>query len=79
MDWDKGKAVLWLLDKYDTDNAVSIYIGDSLTDEDAFKALKGKGITVRVGKSNRSLADCYVHQQAEVITLLREIIPGKKN
>jgi trehalose-phosphatase len=77
IDWDKGKAVLWLLDKYGVNDAdaVSIYIGDSLTDEYAFKALKGKGITVRVGKSERSLADCYVHHQGEVTALLREIMP----
>jgi trehalose-phosphatase len=76
IDWDKGKAVLWLLDKYRDRNkkVVPVYIGDSLTDEDAFKVLKDTGITVKVGKSTRSLANCYVHHQGEVVRLLKELV-----
>jgi trehalose-phosphatase len=81
IDWDKGKAVLWFLDQYkdlDVGNAVPVYIGDSLTDEDAFRVLKNNGITVRVGKSERSLADCYIYRQSEVTALLREIVSGRE-
>ena len=52
MDWDKGKAVLWLLDTLGLNNPeiTPIYIGDDLTDEDAFAALKGRGIGLLVSE-----------------------------
>lgn len=53
LDWDKGKALLWLLDGLDwkEHNYYPIYIGDDLTDEDAFRALTdiGTGIVVEEG------------------------------
>ncbi|QDG50287.1 trehalose-phosphatase [Persicimonas caeni] len=50
IDWDKGKAVDWLLDKLGLagDDVVPMYIGDDVTDEDAFRALEGRGITLAV-------------------------------
>jgi alpha,alpha-trehalase len=50
IEWHKGKALLWLLDQLELDNAdvVPFYLGDDVTDEDAFKALKHKGIGVVV-------------------------------
>src|SRR5215471_14224811 len=43
VDWDKGKAVLYLLKALhlDRDDVVPIYLGDDITDEDAFSALAG--------------------------------------
>jgi trehalose 6-phosphate phosphatase len=51
LDWNKGKAVLHLLDALDLDHEdiVALYLGDDITDEHAFEALKGKGIGVFVG------------------------------
>ena len=53
IDWDKGKAVEFLLQSLglsDSDNVIPIYIGDDRTDEDAFKVLRerncGYGILV---------------------------------
>lgn len=50
LNWDKGKAILWLLEKLNLKqtNSLPIYIGDDATDEDAFLALKkiGMGIIV---------------------------------
>lgn len=43
IDWNKGKAVEFLLDSLglaDSDNVLPIYIGDDRTDEDAFKVHK---------------------------------------
>jgi trehalose 6-phosphate phosphatase len=43
VDWDKGRAVQYLRHALGVDGAefVSLYLGDDITDEDAFKALKG--------------------------------------
>jgi alpha,alpha-trehalase len=51
IDWDKGRAVLWLLEALalDRPDVVPIYVGDDETDEDAFRAIAGRGIGIRVG------------------------------
>lgn len=46
--WDKGCAVLALLDALGLADAVPVYIGDDETDEDAFRALAGRGMGIRV-------------------------------
>lgn len=47
-DWDKGKAVCWIQQHLNDGKALPIYLGDDLTDEDAFRVLPD-GITVKVG------------------------------
>ncbi|HEY0832559.1 MAG TPA: trehalose-phosphatase [Azospirillum sp.] len=46
--WDKGRAVLALIDALGLRDAVPLYLGDDETDEDAFRALEGRGVGVRV-------------------------------
>ncbi|MGH4026748.1 MAG: trehalose-phosphatase, partial [Pseudonocardiaceae bacterium] len=50
IDWDKGKAVLHLLHALglDSGDVVAVYLGDDITDEDAFRALAGRGIGILV-------------------------------
>ncbi len=54
VDWDKGKAVLHLLHALglDGDDVMPVYLGDDLTDEDAFAALAGRGIGVLVADAD---------------------------
>jgi len=73
VDWNKGKAVQWLLRKGEH-FAFPVYIGDDRTDEDAFKLLKKSGLTVFVGKSQKSNAEYFVKDTAEVLKFLRLII-----
>lgn len=78
--WDKGKAVLWLLKKQksimgkDKKNSISIYIGDDTTDEDAFRALGNKGITVFVGRPKRTRARFRLRGASEVAVFLRSVL-----
>jgi trehalose 6-phosphate phosphatase len=50
IEWNKGKAVLFLLETLGLahDGIVPIYLGDDVTDEDAFRALSGPGLGVLV-------------------------------
>ena len=54
-------------------DVVPLYIGDDVTDEDAFKAFENKGITVRVGESAGSRAKYYLKNTEEVFMLLKDI------
>lgn len=49
LDWNKGTAVLHLIDVEGLGDRHPVYIGDDITDEDAFLALKGRGFGIMVG------------------------------
>jgi alpha,alpha-trehalase len=49
VDWDKGTTLAWIRDQVDASGALlPIYIGDDLTDEDAFDAVTFDGIAIVV-------------------------------
>jgi len=50
IDWHKGKALEWLMEALDLDGSdvLPVYIGDDITDEDAFRVLQGCGVGVVV-------------------------------
>lgn len=49
VDWDKGRTVNWILAQIDgADLQLPIYLGDDLTDEDAFDAIRQKGVGIAV-------------------------------
>ena len=74
IEWNKGRAVLWLLKKLGKGSKVlPIYIGDDRTDEDAFLALKNLGLTIRVGKSKKTHAQHCVKNVNEVYMFLESI------
>lgn len=61
LDWNKGKAVLWLLEALDLKrpDVIPFFIGDDITDEDAFSALRGIGIGILVRDAPRPTAAEY--------------------
>jgi trehalose-phosphatase len=76
IDWDKGKAVLWLLEALGlkSENVRPIYIGDDTTDEDAFRALENRGIGIVVSEQSQPTAATYaLRDPHEVEQLLREL------
>jgi trehalose-phosphatase len=76
IDWDKGKAVLWLLEKLglDRSNACPIYIGDDRTDEDAFRALEQRGVGILVSEKPKPTAASYsLKDPSEVERFLSEL------
>lgn len=77
VDWNKGRAVDWLLERLGLgpETVLPIYIGDDLTDEDAFRSLAGTGITIGVGEEDRpTAADYSVATVADVRRFLEFLI-----
>lgn len=56
VDWDKGCAVLWLLEELGLSHAHPIHIGDDLTDETVFTAIAETGTGIFVGSDDRETA-----------------------
>src|SRR6266702_419109 len=76
IEWDKGKAVLWLLEALalERENVRPIYIGDDSTDEDAFRALKERGVGILVSEQPQPTAAIYsLKNPAEVEGFLRAL------
>jgi len=73
--WNKGIAVLWLLDR--EAKAFPVYVGDDLTDEDAFQALRNRGVTIFVGKPKTTKARFYLKDTGEVEKFLELILKDK--
>ncbi|MGH6923741.1 MAG: trehalose-phosphatase [Propylenella sp.] len=74
--WDKGKAVLWLLSALKEDGAETLpfYLGDDLTDEDAFRALRDRGVTIFVGSPARTAARYQLADPKEVAHFLKTLM-----
>lgn len=77
--WTKGTMVRWLLARqmglHPEERILPVYVGDDLTDEDAFLAMGGQGITVVVGSSNLlSRARYRVASPAAVLRFLRRLL-----
>jgi trehalose-phosphatase len=52
----------------------AIYLGDDSTDEDAFKAMRGRGWAVLVGAPRISYAQYYLKDPGEVLKFLRLLV-----
>jgi len=88
VDWHKGTAVLALLDALSPDarGLMPIYIGDDETDEDAFAAIKGRGLGVLVStapapatRADYRLRDPgEVRQFIEALTEMVRAAPGSE-
>ena len=71
IDWDKGRAVRWLLDAMGRELSSALFIGDDLTDETAFRALAGRGLGIVVSETDRpTAADLRLANPAEVREML---------
>jgi trehalose-phosphatase len=85
--WDKGHAVSWLTEALQLDHAgvLVMYLGDDVTDEDAFQVLANQenGIGIRVGDANAdtcasyTLGDCG--EVEEFLRSLLRILQTKKD
>jgi trehalose 6-phosphate phosphatase len=73
VNWDKGKAARWILEGSGYPNALPVYLGDDVTDEDAFRAL-ATGITVRIGRRAETFARYRMDSQLGVREFLAWLV-----
>jgi trehalose-phosphatase len=58
IDWNKGKALVWLLQALgldEMDDVFTIYIGDDTTDEDAFDVFRDKDTRKGASRTRKGL------------------------
>lgn len=85
LDWHKGKAVLWLMEELDMNkpDIIPLYIGDDITDEDAFATLQGQGIGILVGEHDDKTAATFrledVNEVQSFLDSLTEVIKEKRH
>lgn len=84
MEWHKGKALEWLLEALDLKgpDVVPLYIGDDVTDEDAFRELGPRGIGILVAEEpHPTHAPFYLRDTTDVgafLKWLRELLEERK-
>ncbi|MGE5253118.1 MAG: trehalose-phosphatase, partial [Planctomycetaceae bacterium] len=72
MDFDKGKTLNELLQRFPHTELLPVYLGDDESDEDAFRAVHDRGIPVRVGAGTApSAASYFLRDSSEVLEFLR--------
>jgi trehalose 6-phosphate phosphatase len=79
IDWHKGKALDWVLASASLkpEDVFSVYIGDDITDEDAFRAIKNRGVGIIVREGKRQTEACYaLNSPEEVGRFLDEFASG---
>ena len=75
--WDKGEAVLWIAERLGcaAADAVTVYLGDDITDEHAFRALAGRGLGVGVRSADaRATAAGYALAGSEEVRRFLEML-----
>ena len=75
IEWNKGRAVSWVLERISnrSSDTFAIYVGDDITDEDAFHALTGHGlcVAVRHEEMRQSAADYTLSDTRDVERFLQ--------
>ena len=75
IDWDKGTTLAWIRDRIDpAGDLLPIYIGDDLTDEDAFDAVHFDGIGIVVGHDEDGDRKTAAHFALQSPDQVREFI-----
>ncbi|KAL3570606.1 hypothetical protein D5086_027855 [Populus alba] len=85
IEWDKGNALEYLLDTLGLGNCpdvLPLYIGDDITDEDAFKVIqkRGQGCPIVVTSSPKDTKASYsLYEPSEVLTFLLRLARWRKS
>jgi trehalose 6-phosphate phosphatase len=74
--WNKGKAIeRFLTNSTEKSSTLIMYIGDDITDEDAFRVIGKRGITIHVRNQSRrkTVAQYWVNNPDEVYRFLQSL------
>ena len=72
--WHKGSAVAWIRERVaSARDTVCVYVGDDVTDQDAFEAVRGSGLAISAS-TRASGADFQIDGPSEVEQLLRRLV-----
>jgi trehalose-phosphatase len=76
VEWNKGKAVEWLMEIAGTPGSLPIFAGDDVTDEDAFGVLHDiGGISIFIGEATAaSTADYYLDSPEQLYHWLQKLL-----
>jgi len=76
--WHKGMLLSWVLERVKGKFTLPIYIGDDITDEDAFRALGKRGLAILVSRARKKTAAHYrLNSPKEVLDFLKFIYTEK--
>jgi alpha,alpha-trehalase len=80
VNWDKGSTLAWIRDRIDAPRfSLPIYIGDDLTDEDAFEAVRFDGVAIVVRHSEDGNRKTAAHFTVENPDQVREFLQRGSN
>lgn len=70
--WNKGKILLWLLEESAAGEEAPwpVVVGDDRTDEDAFRVVRDRGVSIFVGEPRETEARYYLRNIGEVAAFL---------
>ncbi len=76
IEWHKGKAVLFLLDELADggEGLLPVFVGDDVTDEDGFEAIRGRGVGVRVGDPAEPSAAAYALRDPDEVRQFLDLL-----
>jgi len=75
LEWDKGRAVKWILGRPQFRKRWPLYIGDDVTDQDAFRAIRRIGLAISVGPwTQKGSAHLVLKDPKEVHQFLRRFL-----
>ena len=75
VEWDKGSALKYVLNRIGATDPLLICAGDDTTDEDVFAAF-ADAISIQVGGKSRTEARYHVNGPAQLAAFLRELRPA---
>ena len=79
--WNKGSAIEWILESLGhslkDEDVTPVYLGDDITDEDAFRTLSDDGIGILVGSHQRpSAANYRLEDVSQVSKFIHYLVKG---
>lgn len=73
VEWNKGKAALWIAKEIGAVNFMPLCLGDDRTDEDTFAAFP-QGVRIRVGSNANTLAEYYAEDTGQIHRFLSWLV-----